>query len=213
MLLKILRYVFGYVKAEVYGFAPERFMNLIIKNDIILWDVESTSQGFIFYTGRKNLMKMKPYLQKTNMKLKLLDKCGLPFFFRKHKRRAAFLVGFLLFLITLYVLSMYVWEIKVVGEDTLVAETLLRQIEEQYISLGTLKSRVDCSELEAALRKDFDEISWISCELKGTVLTVHLEEGMPPKEQTQPDTAGDIVSLKDATITKIITRQGTPIAK
>ncbi len=213
MLLKILRYVFGYVKAEVYGFAPERFMNLIIKNDIILWDVESTERGFVFYTGRKNLIKMKPYLQKTNMKVKLLKKCGLPYFFKQHKRRAAFLVGFLLFIVSLYVLSLFVWEVKVVGEDTLVAENILRQIEENYITLGTLKANVDCSQLEDALRKDFDEISWISCELKGTGLTVHLEEGMLPQKTEENNITGDIVATKDAMITKIITRQGTPIAK
>lgn len=213
MLLKILRYVFGYVKAEVYGFAPERFMNLIIKNDIIIWDVESTDRGFIFYTGRKNLMKMKPFLQKTNMKVKLLEKCGLPYFFKQHRRRAAFLIGFLLCLSILYTLSLYVWEVRVVGEDTLVAENILRQIEEQYIPLGTLKSKVDCSDLEDSLRKDFDEISWISCELKGTVLTVHLEEGMAPQKMEESDVTGDMIATKDAEITKIITRQGTPIAK
>ena len=68
MLLKLLRFMIGYARVEVYGFAPERFINLIIKNEIVIWDIESTDKGYIFYTGRYNLLKMKPYLQKTNMK-------------------------------------------------------------------------------------------------------------------------------------------------
>lgn len=213
MLLIILRFVFGYVKAEVYGFAPERFMNLIIKNDVVIWDVESSEQGYIFYTGRKNLLKLKPYLQKTNMKLKLIEKYGLPYFFKKHRKRAAFLLGFLLFGTVVYILSLFVWEVKVTGEDKLVAETVLKQIEAEYVSLGTLKAHIDCSKLEEALRRDFDEISWISCELKGTGLTVYLEEGMAPKKTENEITNGDIVASKDALITKMITRQGTPVAK
>ena len=213
MLLIILRYVFGYVKAEVYGFAPERFMNLIIKNDIVIWDVTSTNQGYIFYTGRKNLLKMKPFLQKTNMKIKLLEKRGLPYFFKQHKKRIAFPIGFVMFAVILYVLSLFVWEVKVTGEDTLVAESVLKQIEKNYISLGTLKSEVDCSDLEENLRKDFDEISWISCELKGTVLTVYLEEGMVSKKEENQEEPGDLVAAKDAVITKMITRQGTPLVK
>lgn len=213
MLLIILRYVFGYVRAEVYGFAPERFMNLIIKNDIVIWDVESTGQGYIFYTGRKNLLNMKPFLQKTNMKIKLLEKRGLPYFFKQHRKRFAFLAGFVLFAVMLYVLSLFVWEVKVTGEDTLVAESVLKQIEKKYISLGTLKSDINCSQLEEYLRKDFDEISWISCELKGTVLTVYLEEGMAPKQSSVKETSGDLVAVKDALITKMITRQGTPLVK
>ncbi|MGN0153725.1 MAG: sporulation protein YqfD [Lachnospiraceae bacterium] len=213
MLLKILRFVFGYVKAEVYGFAPERFMNLIIKNDIVIWDIENTEQGYIFYTGRKNLLKMKPYLQKTNMKIKLLKKYGLPYFFKQHRKRTAFIAGFLLFAVLVYVLSLFVWEVKVTGEDKLVAESVLKQIETNYVSLGTLKSHISCTKLEESLRKDFDEISWISCELKGTVLTVYLEEGMAPKKQENNVTSGDMVATKDATITKMITRQGTPMVK
>lgn len=213
MLLILLRYIFGYVKAEVYGFAPERFMNLIIKNDVVIWDVESTEQGYIFYTGRKNLMKMKPYLQKTNMKIRLLRKYGIPYFLKQHKKRAAFLVGFLLFCVMVYVLSLFVWEVKVTGEDKLVADSLLKEIEEQYVPLGTIKSKIDCSKLEESLRKDFDEISWISCELKGTSLTVYLEEGMAPKVQTEDSQTGDLVAAKDAVLTKMITRQGTPVVK
>ncbi|MCM1158919.1 MAG: sporulation protein YqfD [Bacteroidales bacterium] len=213
MLLKLLRFILGYVKAEVYGFAPERLMNLIIQNEIIVWDVSTTERGYIFYTGRKNLLRMKPFLQKSNMKIRLLQKCGLPYFFKQHRRRAAFLVGFLLFGCMVYVLSLFVWEVKVTGEDKLVGESVLKQIEEKYVSLGTLKSRIDCAELENALRKDFEEISWVSCELKGTGLTVYLEEGMAPKQNVQEIENGDMIAAKDALITKMITRQGTPVVK
>lgn len=212
MLLRLLRFVFGYIRMEVYGFAPERLMNLLIDNQIVVWDVVATEQGYEFYTGRKNLMRMKPYLQKTNMKMKILQRHGVPFLMRKYRKRAMFATGFALFVILLYILSLFIWEVKVTGEDKLVADSIRKQIEEQYIPLGTLKSKVDCVALEQILRKDFDEIAWISCELKGTGLTVHLEEGMQPKKQTA-DTPGDLVANKDAVITKMITRQGTPVVK
>lgn len=213
MLLKLLRYFFGYVKAEVYGFAPERLMNLLIHNEIVIWDVEHTEQGYIFYTGRRNLLNMRPYLQKTNMKLKILERKGLPYFFKKNKKRAVFLAGFVLAGILLYILSLFIWEVRVIGEDHLVAESILKQIEKNYVSLGTKKADVNCSELEEQLRKDFDEISWVSCELKGTGLTVYLEEGMAPQKKSVDIENGDIVATKDAVITKMITRAGTPVAK
>jgi similar to stage IV sporulation protein len=213
MLLKILRFLFGYVKVEIYGYAPERFMNLLIYHEIIVWDVEYSQQGYRFYTGRRNLMNMKPYLAKTNMKVKILEKKGLPFILKRYKKRFMFLAGFILAGMILFILSLFVWEIKVVGEDNLVAENVIKQIEENYVALGTMKSSVNCSELEENLRKDFDEISWVSCELKGTVLTVYLEEGIAPAKTEQEETAGDVVALKDGVITKMITRTGTPVVK
>lgn len=213
MLLRLLRFLFGYVLVEVYGFAPERLINLLIKDEIVIWDVNEDEKGYTFYIGRKNLLNIKPYLQKTNIKLVIKEKIGLPYFFKRNKRRAAFGIGCILFITIIYTMSLFVWEVKVTGEDHLIAEEMLKHIEKKYIPLGTLKSKIDCSVLESELRKDFEEISWISCELKGTKLTIHLEEGLTPKRKEQLGITGDIVAVKNATITKMITRQGTPVAK
>ncbi len=213
MLLKLLRYLFGYVRVEVYGFAPERLMNLLIKDEVVIWDVTETENGYCFYIGRKNLLNIKPYLQKTNMKLKVKSRIGLPYFFRRNRRRATFGIGCVIFIVLIYTLSLFVWEVKVTGEDHIVAEEMIKHIEKNYIPLGTLKSNVDCSTLEASLRKDFEDISWISCELKGTGLTVHLEEGLQPETKEKEDVTGDVVAVKNAKITRMITRQGTPVAK
>ena len=213
MLLRLLRYFFGYVKIEVKGFAPERFMNLLINNEIVIWNVLETENGYIFYIGRKNLINIKPFLQKTNMKLKIIDKIGLPYFFRRNRKRATFALGSIIFCVIVYVLSLFVWEIKVTGEDKLIAEEILKHIEEKYVPLGTMKKDLNCSKLESQLRKDFDEISWISCELKGTRLTVHLEEGQINNIVNDKNIAGNLVAKKNGVITKMITRSGTPVAK
>ncbi len=212
-MLIILRYFFGYLKVEVKGFAPERFMNLIIKNDVVIWDVDSTDGGYIFFTGRKNLLKMKPLLQKTNVKLKILEKRGLPYTIKENKKRLIFLIGFLICIVGIYILSLFIWEVKVTGENRLVAKSILKKIESDYVPLGSLKSHVDCGKLERDLRKSYPEISWISCGIKGTTLSIKLEEGLlPAKQETNLET-GDIVAKKDAYITKMITREGTPVAK
>lgn len=213
MLLKLLRYFFGYLKVEVKGFAPERFMNLIIQNDVVVWSVDTTENGYIFFTGRKNLLKMKPLLQKTNVKLSILEKRGLPYFFKKNKRRVFFLLGFFLCIFFVYIMSLFVWEIKVNGVKQLVSQGVLKDIETNYVKLGTLKKDVDCDALERELMKKYDEISWINCNINGTTLTVSLEEGLIPDDHKEKMTQNDIVALKDATITKMITREGKPVAK
>ncbi|MBE5923779.1 MAG: hypothetical protein E7271_04825 [Lachnospiraceae bacterium] len=213
MLLKLLRYMFGYVRIEVFGFAPERLMNLLIKDEIVIWDVNDTANGYVFFIGRKNLISLKPYLKKTNMKFKIIQKIGFPYLVKRNRKRVAFILGCMGFAFSVYVLSLFVWEVKVTGENHLIADEILKHIEQEYVPLGTLKSKVDCTELEAQLRKDYDEISWISCELKGTGLTIHLEEGIKPKDKPSKNITGDLVATKNAKIMKMITRQGTPVAK
>lgn len=213
MLLKLLRYLFGYLKVEVKGFAPERFMNLIIKNDVVIWSVNATENGYIFFTGRKNLLKMKPLLQKTNVKLTVVEKYGFPYLVKKNKRRVFFIAGFLICILFVYIMSMFVWEIKVNGTRQLVEQNILKDIEKEYVKLGTRKKEVDCEGLERQLMKKYDEISWIDCNLNGTTLTVSVEEGTVSDENKKSLEKNDIVALKDATITKMITREGKPLVK
>lgn len=213
MLLNLLRYIFGYLQVEVKGFAPERFMNLIIHNDIVVWNVDTIENGYVFFTGRKNLLKMKPLLQKTNVKLKILDKKGMPYLLKKNKRRVFFVFGFFLCAFSVYIMSLFVWEIKVSGVKQLVSQTVLKDIETNYVKLGTLKKEVDCDILERELMKKYDEISWINCSLNGTTLKVSLEEGQLSEDHHAKMAQNDIVALKDAVITKMITREGKPIAK
>ena len=76
MILKLLRFILGYVLVEINGFAPERLINLLIKDEIVIWDVIQTGKGYRFYIGRKNLLAIKPYLQKTNIKLNIVKRIG-----------------------------------------------------------------------------------------------------------------------------------------
>ncbi|MBE5942712.1 MAG: hypothetical protein E7264_09275 [Lachnospiraceae bacterium] len=213
MLLRILRFFIGYLKVEVTGFAPERLMNLIIKNDIVIWDVETLESGYVFYTGRYNFLKIKPYLKKTNTKIKVLMKYGFPYFLKRNKKRVAFLVGFGICICITYLFSLFVWEVKIDGEKKIVKEDILEYIEKKHVPLGTLKSKVNCAVLEKQLREQYDDISWITCELKGTCLNIYLEEGSASVLEKKNDVAGDIIASKDATITKMITREGTPLVK
>ena len=124
MILKLLRYILGYVLVEINGFAPERLINLLIKDEIVIWDVIQTEKGYRFYIG------IKPYLQKTNIKLNIVKRVGMPYIFRRNKKRAAFLIGVIFFVLIIYILSLFVWEVKVTGEDHLIAEEMLKYIEE-----------------------------------------------------------------------------------
>ena len=45
MLLKFLRWIFGYISFEVQGECLEKLINFSIKNDIRLWDLKKSSKS------------------------------------------------------------------------------------------------------------------------------------------------------------------------
>lgn len=212
MLLKFLRFLFGYVKVEIKGFAPERLMNLLMENDILAWDIEKIDQGYIFFIGRKNLTNIKPFLQKTNVKLKILQKYGIVFWMKRRKKQSFFLCGIFLFICMLYIFSQFIWEVKISCEDEIVRNNLLKTIETKYVPLGTRKNTINCEEIEDKLLADNKDLSWISCTIKGTTLFVDLYQDKNKTTNIQELKKGNIVAKIDCVITKIITRDGTPIA-
>ena len=58
-----------------------------------------------------------------------------------------------------------------------------------------------------------DEVSWVGIKIKGTNVIVSIEKAVPKPEIIDESTPCDIVSDKDAIITKITARNGTAVAK
>ena len=46
-MIGILKFIRGYVQIKIWGFAPERFLNLCSNKNILLWDIRR--DGDIYY--------------------------------------------------------------------------------------------------------------------------------------------------------------------
>ena len=74
---------------------------------------------------------------------------------------------------------------------------------------GMRKSQIFCADLENRIRNAFPEISWVSAELTGTRLTIHLRENDGIlKAETEPETPCELTAGTDGTVTRIIVRNG-----
>ena len=88
MLLKLFKYLRGFVKIKVEGYSPERFLNLCNVHQILLWGVEQHQSYYEMYLDIIDFKKIRPLVRKTGTKVILLEKHGIPFFlFRFRKRK------------------------------------------------------------------------------------------------------------------------------
>lgn len=213
MIISIVKYLKGYLRVMVTGYSPERFLNLCSNKNILIWDLVSTEEGYEFCISKDAFYELKPILKKTKTNIKILDKIGLPFFLYKYRKRKLFAIGVLLCLGLIYSLTLFVWDINVVGAYSYSEEDVVKYVETEFVQLGSLKKNVDCAKLEESLREYYENIAWISCELRGTQLTVQFKESLKQDEVGKVEGANDIVALNDGIIHNIITREGTPLVK
>lgn len=209
----ILKYLSGFTKYSVKGIGIQRFYNLCSKRDITIWGIEEKEDKETFFINRKDMEEIQVPASKSNVELTVLKEYGFKVFLKMHRKRIPFVVGFIMFAIIIFLQSLYIWDIHISGESNYTKEEILKHVEKNYVSEGTLKSDIDCEELEKNLRRDFNEIAWISCSIDGTRLNITLTETLDVFTDTSLTTPSNVIAVKDCTITNMVTTAGTPVAK
>ena len=215
MLIRLFKYLRGYVKVRVEGYSPERLLNLCNVHGILLWGVENHSQYFEMFVGVKDYKKMRPLVRKTRTKIILLEKHGLPFFLHKFRKRKMFFGGMFLCAVLIYTLSLFVWNIHLEGNVTQNTAELLQYLKEIGVTHGISKSKVSCEEIETKLRSTYPNMLWVSAEMRGTRIIIQIEENkdadIVSKIEEKSTEPVSIVADCDGIVDSIIVRQGTAL--
>ena len=80
----------GYVRIRVWGYSPERFLNLCGNKGILLWGIENHGESYEMYVSIKGFFCLRPIVKKTKTRVAVLNRYGLPFFVPKIKKRSVF---------------------------------------------------------------------------------------------------------------------------
>ncbi len=199
----------GFMVIRLTGYSPERFLNLCNARGIPVWDLEYRDNGYEFCMTRKGFFQVRPLVKKSQVRLRIQKRVGLPFFLRRHQNRVGFLAGMCLFFGILYAMSLFLWDIQVEGNCRYTDEMITNYLKSEDITWGMKKSRIDCDELEASLRDHFPEITWAAARVSGTRLLIAVRENevlskIPEKEETPCD----LVAAKAGVISQIVVRRG-----
>lgn len=213
MLLKLEKYLQGYVKISVTGYSPERFLNLCNVQKLLLWGVENKGLTYELYLCAKDYKKLRPLAKKTRTKICLLEKHGFPFFLHRFRKRKMFFGGMFFCVLLIYLMSLFVWNIHIEGNVTQSTEEILSCLEILDVKHGTAKSKISCEMIETKLRSQYPNILWVSAEMRGTRILIQIKENTDQDivskiEEKETDPVS-IISENDGIIKSILVRQGT----
>ncbi len=218
MFLSLIKFFRGFLLVRLSGYSPERFLNLCSNHDILIWDLKNQNGCYEFHISIAGYRRLKPLLKKTKTRVTILKRVGFPFFLYRYRKRKVFFAGIAFSVGLLCYLTTFVWLIDINGNSLITDDDILTFLEEQGSSFGSKKSQIDCSALEEALRTNYEDVIWASVRLNGTKMTIDLQENLITKKdmaekESEPEGAYHIVADKDAVVTSIITRKGTPLVK
>ena len=100
--------------------------------------------------------------------------------------------------------------IKVNGNETIPAEKIGEVLSQKGVSSGIKRTKITSDILKQELILAFDNISWDSLNVEGSVLNVNIKEFVPPQDIKSPC---NIISTSDAIIKKVDVSSGYSLIK
>ena len=215
MLIKIfLNYLFGYINITIEGFFIERFINTCTSKKIFLWNVKRKTTSILNANiSITDFKKIKQIVKKTKCRIKINQKKGLPFIFHRYQKRKMFLILLIPIVLAIYISSMYVWNIEIIGASNINQGELIEQLKQQGLATGKLKRTIDTKNIIHNIRLERTDISWMEISLKGTNAIVNIVEAEEKPQIVEEQEYCNIVSDKKGIITKITANKGTAKVK
>jgi len=211
---KFKKYKKGTITIEIQSLMPERFINLLWKNDVKVQNVKKTSiTTMIMDLPLKDYDVLEECAKKTQTKIKILKRKGLSFFWLMMKRRIALFAGIVIFGGLLYYLSTFIWKIDIVTDQVLTPYEIRQQLASYGIKPGINKSNVNVYEIQDKMLKNNENIMWIKVRIEGSELKVNVVQRLSPPDIITDDTPCNLLAKRDGEIVSIYTTAGTAVVR
>lgn len=210
-MIKIYRYILGYLKVSFYGDFPEKILNICAENGIILWKTKSEIDGIVAFVSIKDFLKFPELVRKKDIRIHIENKYGLPFIVSKYKKRSGLIVGLTIMMCFLNIMSGFIWVIDIEGNHKVKDEEIIDGLKKIGIYEGVYSDNLIPKNDSQRLLLEMENLSWVSLNIEGAHLTVNVSETMQKKEDNIKPC--NLKASYDGIIKKIDLKSGNCVVK
>ena len=204
------KFLRGFIKVRAEGYFVERLLNLCQTRDIETWDVLLRESGTIEFKMRaRDYRKLKEIAKITHSELEMLGEEGTWNFLKKYKKRKIFLMAGVFAVITIYLLSLRIWSIEVVGNEKISIADIKAELHNEGIVVGVTKDKLDFNTVKSNIYLRRNDILWLGFKVNGTKMIVEVLERKNPIKDDFQNVPCNIIAEKDGIIDNIYVKQGT----
>jgi len=210
----IVNFFAGHVRLEVTTAYPERFMNLCAQNDISFWNLERVDTVTVQVTMTFwNYRKLRPLLGNLSAEVKQVRRSGVPVFLRRVRRRYVLLAGLIVTLAATWVMSLYIWDIRVEGNEAVPAAVILGALAEAGVGIGSFGPEINPESLRHRILPQLDDVAWFTVNVNGSRATVIVRERVHAPEMFSEGVATAVYATRSGVIDQMIIWEGLPLVE
>ena len=210
----IINYILGYIRISIEGYFIERFINICKAKKIFLWNLNRENSSILHANiSIKEFKEIKQIAKKTKCRIKIKGKRGIPFLLNKYKKRKIFLVMLFIIIISIIIMSNFVWNIEIKGNNEIPTEEILDILNKSGLTIGEFKGKIDTKKIVNEIRLNRSDLAWIGINIQGTNAIVEVVEADKKPEIIDENDYCNIVSEKEGVIVKVDAANGTSLVK
>ena len=212
-MLKLVKWFIGYVTFRFSGGFGEGFVNDCFLKGYNIQKIRR--EGDVLYAECPAALYqyLRPVAKANGGRLRVVKRKGLVFRMYPLRGRWGLYAGVVVCVALISFLSGFVWNIEVVGTETLSEKQVLSFLEENGLYKGVYFKSVDKDQIENLMLASFDECAWVHINRSGTTARVELSEAVQKPELTDSEGAANLKAVKDGVIVKATVYDGWQAVK
>ncbi|WP_413308689.1 sporulation protein YqfD [Bacillus sp. 1P10SD] len=207
-----IEFFYGRVTVRVSGKGLERFINVLIRNGLHIWNVKRHgTETMTFKMRLQDALRIRKYARKSECTISFLQRNGAPFLLRRLLKNSGFLIGAVTFLLLIFLLSNVIWGIEIKGAKPATEYQIRKELDKMGVKIGKVQFFVDNVEgIQRKLTNNIGALTWVGVELKGTTYHLQVVEKNEPKkpEVLSPQ---NLIAKKKAIIVKMFIEEGQKV--
>ena len=203
----------GVAELEVSGAQPERILNYCAENGIEFWNASPCrdfSITFCVHTSYADSLLARS--GKNGLDVKLISETGGRKLKLGAKRRAVFLLAFVLCVSLAAVSSLFLWRIEISGNDKLSDAEILRKLAECGVDYGAYWPALSSDEIRSRIVSEMPEIAWLSMNVRSSKAEIIVHERIDKPDIVNEKAPCDIIASKSGVIRKMSVLEGESAA-
>lgn len=203
----------GVAELEVSGAQPERILNYCAENGIEFWNASPCRDFSITFCVHASYAdSLLARSGKNGLDVKLISETGGRKLKLGAKRRAVFLLAFVLCVSLAAVSSLFLWRIEISGNDKLSDAEILRKLAECGVDYGAYWPALSSDEIRSHIVSEMPEIAWLSLNVRSSKAEIIVHERIDKPDIVNEKSPCDIIASKSGVIRKMSVLEGESAA-
>ena len=195
---------------RVRGLLPAAFLNGCVRGGVELLSAVSEDAYTLRVRLRKrDVQRAVRIAQRTDCTVEPCAAGGAGHALRRLRRRGFAALGLLLAVAALFWSRIYIWEIEVIGTETVSEGRILDALAECGVGIGSCWLGITSDNLRSELLERTPELGWATVNIYGSRAEVLVRERIPKPAIWKPEEPVELLARRSGYVTKVTALNGT----